>query len=273
MWYYGRKEKRAPRSKGARFFCYTTPMKSIVVANWKMNPQTMREAKKLFEATRKAAEGVKSVSVVIAPPSVFLRELSMGYKGKRLSFAAQNAYFQKEGAYTGEVSMPEVKDAKASAILIGHAERRAMGETNGETRAKVNMALSQKLQPIFCIGEHQRSGSGEHFLFVKEQLKTGLQDVVPGNINKIIIAYEPVWAIGATQPMSSRQMHEMAIFIRKTVVGSHGEKGLKMKILYGGSIDETNAREMVVEGDVQGLLVGRASTDAQKFAELIKSLA
>ena len=248
-------------------------MKSIVVANWKMNPQTFAQAKKLFEATRKASEAAKSVSVIVAPPSIFLRELARNYKGRKISFAAQNAHSQKDGAYTGEVSMPEVKDAKASAVIIGHAERRAMGETNEETRAKVNAALAQRLQPIFCIGEHKRSGSGEHFLFVKEQLRAGLSDVAPANLGKIVIAYEPVWAIGATEAMSSRQMHEMAIFIRKSLVGSHGEKGIKAKILYGGSIDETNARDMLDNGDVAGFILGRASTDAEKFTALIKSLA
>jgi triosephosphate isomerase (TIM) len=238
-----------------------------------MNPQTMREAKKLFEATRKASEGAKNISVIVAPPSIFLRELATAYKGKKLVFAAQNAHFQKDGAYTGEISMVQVKDARASAVVIGHAERRAMGETNEETRAKVNMALAQKLVPVFCIGEAKRSGSGEHFLFVKEQLQTGLKDVTPANLNKVIVAYEPVWAIGADKPMSTAQMHEMAIFIRKTLVGSHGEKAMKIKILYGGSIDETNAHDMIENGDVEGLLVGRASTDPEKFTALIKSLA
>jgi triosephosphate isomerase len=248
-------------------------MKTIVVANWKMNPQTFAQAKKLFEATRKASEGIKTVSVIVAPPAIFLRELSTNYKGKKLVFAAQNAHFQKDGAYTGEISMAEVKDAKASAVIIGHAERRAMGETNEETRAKVNAALAQKLQPILCIGEAKRSGSGEHFLFVKEQLKVGLQDVTPANLGKILVAYEPVWAIGAAQAMQPRQMHEMAIFIRKSIVGSHGEKGMKIKMLYGGSIDEENAREMVRDGDVQGLLVGRASTEVERFTTLIRTLA
>ncbi|HTR18579.1 MAG TPA: triose-phosphate isomerase [Candidatus Paceibacterota bacterium] len=248
-------------------------MKTTLVANWKMNPQSMREAKKLFEVTRKAAEVAKDVSVIVAPPSVFLRELATGYKGKKASFAAQNAHFEKGGAYTGEISMQEVKDSRASAVIIGHAERRAMGETNEDTRAKVLAALAQKLHPIFCVGEHKRSGSGEHFLFVKEQLRAGLSDITPGNLSKILIAYEPVWAIGADKAMSPRQMHEMAIFIRKSIVAMHGDKGMRIKILYGGSIDEGNAREMIVEGDVQGLLVGRASTDAEKFAALIKSLA
>ena len=248
-------------------------MKSIVVANWKMNPASLREAKKLFEATRKVAEGAKDVSIIVAPPSIFLRELSTNYKGKKVSFAAQNAHFDKGGAYTGETSMLQIKDARASAVVIGHAERRAMGETNEETRAKVNAAFSLKLTPIFCVGESKRSGSGEHFLFVKEQLRTGLADVAPANLNKLIIAYEPVWAIGATQAVGARQMHEMAIFIRKSVVAMHGEKGMRAKILYGGSIDEGNAREMVTEGDVQGLLVGRASADAERFTTLIRSLA
>ncbi len=248
-------------------------MKSMVVANWKMSPETMREAKALFEATRKAAESAKDVSVLVAPPAIFLRDLASAYKGRRIVFAAQNGHFEKNGAHTGEISMPQIKDAKASAIIIGHAERRAAGETNAETRAKISMALSQKLQPIFCVGEHNRSAGGEHFLYVKEQLKTGLQDVTPANLGKIVIAYEPVWAIGASEAMSPRQMHEMAIFIRKSLVGSHSEKAIKTKILYGGSIDETNARDMLEGGDVQGLLVGRASTDVSKFAALIKSIA
>src|SRR5580692_5269020 len=98
--------------------CYNFAMRSVVVANWKMNPPTMREAKQLFEATRKAAESAKSVSVLVAPPSIFLRDLSMNYKGRKISFAAQNAYFQKDGAYTGEISMLQVHDAKASTVII-----------------------------------------------------------------------------------------------------------------------------------------------------------
>jgi len=248
-------------------------MKTIVVANWKMNPASMREAKKLFEATRNAADGARNVSIIVAPPSLFLRELSTNYKGKKILFAVQNAHFDKGGAYTGEISMVEAKDSKASAVIIGHAERRAMGETNEETRAKVNAALALKMVPIFCVGEAKRSGSGEHFLFVKEQLRTGLADIAPAALNKILISYEPVWAIGADKAMSPRQMHEMAIFIRKSVVGMYGEKAMGVKILYGGSIDATNAKDMRENGDIVGFILGRASSDAEKFTALMKSLA
>ena len=238
-----------------------------------MNPDTMRQAKALFEATRRVADRAKNVSIVIAPPSIFLRELASGYKGAKISFASQNIHFENIGAHTGEIAPEMVRDAKAAYALVGHAERRALGETNEETRAKVNAAIAAKLMPILCVGERKRDHSGEHFDFVKEQLKIGLKDVSPAHIAKTIIAYEPVWEIGASEAMSPALMHEMAIFIRKSVVATHGEKGMKIRILYGGSVDETNAKDMMRDGDVQGLLVGRASVDADTFALLIKSLA
>ncbi|MEK7601076.1 MAG: triose-phosphate isomerase [Patescibacteria group bacterium] len=247
-------------------------MKSIVVANWKMNPATFKEAKKLFEATRKAAESAKNVAIVVAPPAIFLRELSVGYKGKRLSFAVQNAHYEAGGAFTGEVSMSEARDAKCSSVIIGHAERRGMGESNEDTRKKVAVALAIGLTPVLCVGERTRSQSGEHFEFVREQLVAGFADVPPAKIPRVVIAYEPVWAIGAERPMNARDMHEMAIFIRKTIVDRYGQGGMNLKILYGGSIDESNAGEMMRNGDVNGLLVGRVSTDAAKFTALVSVL-
>jgi len=247
-------------------------MKAILVANWKMNPTSVREAKLLFETTRKAAERASNVHVIVCPPAIFLRDLSARYKGKKMSFGVQNAYFEAIGAFTGEISLAQAKDGKASYAIIGHAERRAFGETNDDTRAKVKAALSLKMTPILCVGEKTRSGSGEHFNLIKEQLRTGLADVTVGNLAKVLIAYEPVWAIGASAAMSPRDMHEMAIFIRKTIVESLGEKGRMMKILYGGSIDAQNAADMMHNGDVQGLLVGRASADSEKVAALIKAI-
>jgi triosephosphate isomerase len=247
-------------------------MKSIVVANWKMNPSTMKEAKKLFEATKKAADISKNVTIIVAPPALFLRELSSVYKGKKLSFAIQNAHFERDGAHTGENSLAQAADAKAQYVLVGHAERRAAGETNEDTGKKVVAALALKLTPILCVGETVRSHDGEHFDHVREQLAVALAQVPPAKLNKILIAYEPVWAIGASTPMTPRDMHEMTIFIRKAIVDQHGQSGMNIRILYGGSIDETNALNMVRDGDVHGLLVGRASTDVKKFASLVQSL-
>ena len=250
---------------------YTLAMKALVVGNWKMNPPTFREAKLLFEATKKAADGAKGVSVVVAPPSIYIRELSKGYRGK-IAFAVQNANAGMEGAHTGEISFAMAKDAHVEYGIVGHAERRAMGETNEDTKLKVKTALAVGITPILCVGETSRTQSGAHFQFVREQLRLGLSEVTAPSLKRVVIAYEPVWAIGASTAMSPRDMHEMSIFIRKSVVESHGEAAHALKILYGGSIDSTNAPTMLKEGDVHGLLVGRASADASHVRALLQAI-
>lgn len=247
-------------------------MKTLLVANWKMNPATFKEAKALLDATRKAGDKAKQVSIVLAPPSIYLRQLRLLYKGKRIAFASQNARAENGGALTGEISLTQTRDAKATYAIIGHAERRSLGESNDDTRKKVAVSLALNITPILCIGETERTQSGAHFAHVAEQLSVGLRDVQKGMLKKVLIAYEPVWAIGGSSAMTPRDMHEMAIFIRKTVVGMHGEIGMQMRILYGGSIDETNAADMCREGDVEGLLVGRASSDPRKITQLITVL-
>lgn len=248
-------------------------MDPLVIANWKMYPQSLADARKLFDATKAASDKARSVSVVVAPPAIFLHDLRARYKGKKIAFAVQNAHAEREGAHTGEISLVQAQDAGASWVIVGHAERRAMGETDADVRAKTAAALALRMTPIICVGELSRGNSGDYFAVVKEQLRVALADVPPTKLSKLVIAYEPVWAIGATAAMSSHQMHEMAIFIRKTLFEIYGKPGMSVQILYGGSIDETNAPDMIQNGDIQGLLVGRASTDAQKFAALIKSIA
>ena len=246
--------------------------KPIIVANWKMHPRARTEAKSLLAATRKIGERSPNVSIIVAPPAIYLHDLTGTYTGKKINFAAQHAHEGDVGAYTGEVSMAQVKDGKARFVLVGHAERRAAGESDDDTRAQVASALSYKLTPIICVGERERSPKGEHLLFVRAQLRAAFTDVADTDVLKCIVAYEPVWAIGATGAMPARQMHEMAIFIRKTLVELRGERGQDLKVLYGGAVDESNARSMLAEGDVAGLLVGRASTDGEEFAALIRAI-
>ena len=246
--------------------------KALVVANWKMNPASFKEAKKLFEAVKRAADNAKKSSVVVAPPAVYLRGLASEYRGKKISFAVQHAHFEAGGAYTGEISLAQAKDARASYVLIGHAERRGMGETNDDTQKKVAAALALKLTPILCVGEKERKHDGEHFDTVREQLRVGLAGVAAQKVNRVIITYEPLWTIGAKTAMNPRQMHEMAIFIRKTIVALHGDVGHSTKILYGGSIDAGNAGAMLRDGDVRGFLVGRASQNAVEFAALLQAI-
>lgn len=246
-------------------------MKSLIVANWKMNPATQKEAMKLFEATKKTAVGLRGVSVVVAPPAIFLRDIAQLQKGGKVGLAAQHVHFENSGSFTGEISIPQVHDAKATYALVGHAERRAMGETDEDVGKKVAALLEAKMTPILCIGEQARTPAGEHFLFVKEQLRTGLHGVSPAKIGKVIIAYEPVWAIGAAHPMQPRDMHEMSIFIRKMMVEKYGELGMNNTVLYGGAVDAASAPAMLRDGDVKGFLVGRASVDAKSFTELLNA--
>jgi triosephosphate isomerase len=246
-------------------------MKALIVANWKMNPDTLKAAKKLLEATKKAAAGAKGVSLVVCPPAVFLRDLA-GTRGK-IAFGAQNVHFEHRGSFTGEISPVQVKDAKAQYAIVGHAERRAMGESNDDVRKKVDAALAANLTPVFCIGERERGQGAEHFEFVREQIRTGLSEEAGKKLSKIIVAYEPVWAIGASRAMEPREMHEMSIFIRKTLVERYGSAGHSIVILYGGAVDAGNAVHMLRDGDVAGLLVGRASTDVQTFPHLLQAVA
>ncbi len=247
-------------------------MKSIVIANWKMNPASAKEAKSLFAATRKAAESAKHVSVIVAPPAIFLRELRAGYKGKRMEFAIQCASAEPHGAYTGDISLAQAADAGAQHVIVGHSERRAKGETNEDTGKVVAAALASDITPILCVGEKARSHEGEHFNVVKEQLRAGFSGVEPGKIAKVLVAYEPVWAIGGEKAMSPRDMHEMAIFIRKTIIELHGEKGMGVRIIYGGAATESNAAEMLRDGDVIGLLVGHVSINEARFEALLQAL-
>jgi len=248
-------------------------MKAIIVANWKMNPPNFVSAKRLFGATKNAAARARGVAVVVAPPAIFLRELRANYRSKKIAFAVQNAYVEEKGAFTGEISLVQAHDAGASYVIVGHAERRAMGETSDDTRYKVATALSLKMTPILCVGEKERGRDGGYFDVIKEQLRIGLADVPENKIAKVIIAYEPVWAIGASEAMSPQEMHTMAVFIRKTIVEMRGKGGMSLKILYGGAIDESNAVAMLKEGDVDGLLIGRASAEAKKSTALIQTIA
>lgn len=247
-------------------------MSTYLVLNWKMHPATEKEAKKLFTLTKTLTEKRKDLHTVVAPPSVFLRALREGYGGKKLTFAAQSGRAETTGAYTGSISLAQTYDAGARYAIIGHAERRAAGETNEDTRAQVSVAYTLGMTPILCIGERERSAENAHLAFIREQIRAGLTDVPQTKISNLVIAYEPVWAIGAKESMVPHQMHEMAVFIRKTLNDLYGPRAMNTPILYGGSIDELSAADMLTLGDVRGLLVGRASVDAVKLAALIEHI-
>lgn len=237
-----------------------------------MNPASYKEAQALFAATKKSIDKTGGIPIVVAPPSLYLRDLAHAYRGKKIAFAVQSARAEDGGAHTGDISLAQARESGARYAIIGHAERRALGERNEDANAQVLTALRLDMVPILCIGESSRGDHGEHFAFIKEQLTTGLGDVAVAKLGKILIAYEPVWAIGASAAMKPHDMHEMAIFIRKTLLEVFGDRALSTKILYGGSIDATTAPEMMRDGDVAGLLVGRASAEPAALGALVRAL-
>ncbi|MCI5108294.1 MAG: triose-phosphate isomerase [Candidatus Pacebacteria bacterium] len=243
-------------------------MKKIVVANWKMNPDTVSVAKNNYNSIKRNTKKYRKVETVIAPPFVFLNSFSGGLK-----MAAQDVFWQKSGSFTGEVSVNQLAHLKVSYCIVGHSERRELGESDIDVNMKVRALISVGITPIICVGEKDRDSNGEYLSIIKNQIKDALVSIKQKDLSKIIIAYEPIWAIGKKDSIGTRSLHEMSIYIKKVLSDLYSKRtAFKVSVLYGGSVDESNARELVKEGEVQGLLIGRASLEPKKFTEIIKEV-
>ena len=253
--------------------------RKIIIGNWKMNPSSLRRAEDLFKSVLKVMPHKIKTDVVICPPFVYLPSVAKALAGKeklkKIALGAQNVSWQENGAYTGEISAEMLKDAGVKYVILGHSERRANGENNNDINKKIKMALSFNLMPILCIGEKERDENHEYLNFIKKQIEECLSGIFKDSVSKIIIAYEPVWAIGksAKREASPQEFDEMRIFIKKVLSDKFGAKTIeKLKIIYGGSVNSKNAEEFLKNGQTDGFLVGRDSLDAKKFAEIIKIL-
>lgn len=237
-----------------------------------MNPASFKDAKQLFDATKTLATTVKDVDIIVAPPAIFLRELAKNYRGTRIEFSAQNISWETTGSHTGENSAAQARDAGATHVIIGHAERRVLGETDEQVRKKVNTALENKLDVIVAVGEGERDAHGEYVQAVRGQIMTALADVPSGKFKKVTIAYEPIWAIGAENAPDAHEVHQMMLLVRKTVRDVFGEKALKdIHVIYGGAVNEENANEILQVPDLDGVLVGRAGLDPVQLRIILKA--
>jgi len=249
--------------------------KKIIIGNWKMNPINLKEAVKLFKNVAKSISHIKKTEIVVCPPFLYVSGLKN--LSKKISLGAQNVFGENipngTGAFTGEVSGEMLYNIGVKYVIVGHSERRAMGESNADINKKIKSVLSVGLIPIICVGENLRDENHGYFNVVKTQLEECLNGVKKVLISKIIVAYEPVWAISSTvnrhdaNPEDSR---EMAIFIRKVLVDKFDSEASSVRIIYGGSVNEKDALDFLQNGGVDGLLPGRASLDAIKFTEIIK---
>jgi triosephosphate isomerase len=245
--------------------------KKIIVGNWKMNPLTGKEAEKLLTNISKNIHNLKKTEVVACPPFLYTEKLKK--ISKKISLGAQDAFAGEIGAFTGEISAQMLYDLGARFVILGHSERRAMGEGNDLVNKKVKGAFSSGLRPILCVGESIRDENHEYLSFVKTQLIECLAGVSKNSIDKLIIAYEPVWAIGkgALREATPEEFREMSIFIKKILSDKFGvENADRIKIIYGGSVNPGNSLSFLEHGGADGFLVGRDSLDAKKFSEIIK---
>ncbi len=245
--------------------------KKIIVGNWKMNPLSAKEAEKIFSGVKKTAGKLKKTETIVCPPFVYLSPLS-GRMGKCF-LGAQDVFWKEKGSFTGEISPAMLKSLSASHVIVGHSERRALGEDNSAISRKVSAALSGGLKAILCVGEKERADEASHLNFVAGQIKESLAGVSAKSADGIIIAYEPVWAIGEDSkgPALPEDALEMSIFIKKVLTEIFGKKKADLApILYGGSVDSGNARDFLEKGGMDGLLVGRESLNPKGFGDILR---
>lgn len=247
--------------------------KNIVAGNWKMN-NDLAETQELISHLKLQMVKEPTAKVYVAPSFVSLYNTFQSLKGTVVNVAAQNMHYAENGAYTGEVSAKMLKSIGVNTVILGHSERRALfNETDELLAKKVNAALENDLEIIFCFGEELKDRkSDKHFEVVKEQLENGLFQVNKDSWKNIILAYEPVWAIGTGETASPEQAQEMHKYVRGLVEDKFGEEIAKnVSILYGGSVKPNNAAEIFAKEDVDGGLIGGASLNAIDFLTIVNS--
>lgn len=246
--------------------------KKIIIGNWKMNPLSTKEADKLLGGVAKSIPALKNTEVVVCSPFIYIDRLKK--VSKKISLGAQDAFLGDVGAFTGEVSPEMLYELGARYVILGHSERRAMGETDELINKKVKAALASSLMPVLCVGELLRDDTHGHFEIVKSQIKECLKGIPKNSISRVIIAYEPVWAISSTpnrRDATPADSLEMAIFIRRVLSDlSNPVVAKETKVIYGGSVNERDAGDFLENGGVDGLLAGRASLDPKKFGEIVR---
>lgn len=246
---------------------------NIVAGNWKMNT-TLQEGVKLAQDVRQSIEGKDlKCKVILGVPFTHLSEVVRVTQGSPIEVAAENCADQAKGAFTGEVSAEMVASTGAKYVILGHSERRSYyHETSSILKEKVKLALANNLKPIFCVGEVlDERESGKHFDVVETQIKEALFDLSADDFSKIVIAYEPVWAIGTGKTASSDQAQEIHKHIRNVIEEKYGHTVAdNTTILYGGSANGGNAKELFSKPDVDGGLIGGASLSAEKFLPVIE---
>ncbi|MEK7165238.1 MAG: triose-phosphate isomerase [Patescibacteria group bacterium] len=251
-------------------------MKKIIIANWKMNPFSAKEAESISKGVKNTVLKLKKTQVVICPPFIYFNNLRK-IIGRTTNFflGAQNSFWEIEGAFTGEVSPEMIKNYGGAYVILGHSERRSLGETDEMVSKKTIACLKTGLKAVVCVGEKIRDEQGDYLVFLRDEIRNSLNKVQKKFLRNLIIAYEPIWAIGKkdADAMLPADIHETSIYIKKILSEIYGqESALTVPILYGGSVGGKNAGEIIKEGEVDGLLVGHQSLRPESFREILRSV-
>ncbi len=248
--------------------------KKIVAGNWKMN-KNLAETGELIAEIKRSFNNPSKANIIIAPTFTNLYYAFEEFKGLEITVAAQNMHHAENGAFTGEISADMLKSIGIETVILGHSERRAYFGENDEVLAKkVNTALKHDMTIIFCFGEELQDRKGEHhFSVVENQLKNGLFHIDANQWSNVVLAYEPVWAIGTGETASPEQAQEMHAFIRSAIAKAYNDSiADEVSILYGGSVKPTNAEEIFAKPDVDGGLIGGAALDAESFEAIASAI-
>ena len=244
----------------------------LIAGNWKLF-KTLAEASQLVTGLKALVSDVTDVEVVVAPVFTALTTAVAATQGSRIQVAAQDCYWENEGAFTGEVSPRLLKDAGCTHVIIGHSERRQFfGETDDTVNRKTKAAVAEGLVVLLCVGETlAEREAGETFAVVERQVAGGLQGVSAEQLRQLVIAYEPVWAIGTGKTASDEQAQEVHAFIRARLAAQYTQADADaLRILYGGSVKPENAAGLMAQPDIDGALVGGASLKADSFAAIVR---
>lgn len=245
----------------------------LIVANWKAYVEDLAKATKLFSVGKRLARTTKC-GIVLAPPAPLLGALAVRNKSK-VAFAAQDVSLTTGGAKTGEITAGAYAAAGATYAIIGHSERRAGGDTDAIITEKLTRALAHSLTPILCIGERERDSEGRYLAYIREELTAALSPLTVKERTQVIVAYEPLWAIGKTAAFAiePNDLHEMVLYIRKVLAELlPGKSSARALVLYGGSVEPSGIRELAASSRVDGFLVGHASVDPHTFSLLVKQV-
>jgi triosephosphate isomerase len=246
--------------------------KPFIAGNWKMH-NTIAEAEALIQALLPRVGAVEDVDVVVAPAYLSLQAVVDSARGSAVQVYAQNMHEKDSGPYTGEVSAPMLEEIDVQGVILGHSERRQYySETDKALQSKVPRALAAGMTPILCVGETEEERErGDTERKLRHQVQEGLEKVPVEQLHRVVVAYEPVWAIGTGLTATAEQAQEAIAFVRALVQGFDKEAGNQVRVLYGGSMKPDNAAEILAQPDVDGGLIGGASLDAEAFAAIVEA--